>query len=176
MYGPAARRPSFLGPADDRKIGLLGLLVAEGTALPELARRMLAGLAGQLRDVADQVATVEGNLWPGMGERCAPIWLVGLRVIMEIRAPASSLADRPQGAIRITDFRKRREDRSYLLPLRRRSCRQYERNIATDRLIAVSIHAHTFDETRSVAELTCLPKSRPSSSTTISWEAGNSSL
>jgi transposase len=41
---------------------LLGLLVAEGTALPELARRMLAVLADQLRDVAARVAAVEGEL------------------------------------------------------------------------------------------------------------------
>ena len=41
---------------------LLGLLVAEGTALPELARRMLAVPADQLRDVAARVAAVEGEL------------------------------------------------------------------------------------------------------------------
>ena len=41
---------------------LLELLVAEGTALPELARRMLAVLADQLRDVAARVAVVEGEL------------------------------------------------------------------------------------------------------------------
>ena len=42
------------------------------------------------------------------------LWLelVGLRAIMEISAPASSLADRPQRAIRVTSVRKRREDRS----------------------------------------------------------------
>ena len=41
---------------------LLGLLVDEGAALPELARRMLAVLADQLRDVAARVAAVEGEL------------------------------------------------------------------------------------------------------------------
>src|SRR5215468_2163192 len=41
---------------------LLELLVAEGAALPELARRMLAVLADQLRDVAARVAVVEGEL------------------------------------------------------------------------------------------------------------------
>jgi len=41
---------------------LLELLVADGTALPELARRMLAVLADQLRDVAARVAVVEGEL------------------------------------------------------------------------------------------------------------------
>jgi transposase len=41
---------------------LLGLLVDEGTALPELARRMLAVLADQLRDVAARVAVVEREL------------------------------------------------------------------------------------------------------------------
>ena len=46
---------------------LLELLVAEGTALPELARRMLAVLADQLRDVAARVAVVEGELMAGIG-------------------------------------------------------------------------------------------------------------
>ena len=41
---------------------LLELLVAKGTALPELGRRMLAVLADQLRDVAALVAVVEGEL------------------------------------------------------------------------------------------------------------------
>jgi transposase len=41
---------------------LLELLVAEETALPGLARRMLAVLADQLRDVAARVAVVEGEL------------------------------------------------------------------------------------------------------------------
>ena len=40
---------------------LLELLVAEGTGLPELARRMLAVLADQLRDVAARVAVMEGG-------------------------------------------------------------------------------------------------------------------
>ena len=35
---------------------------SEGAALPELARRMLAVLADQLRDVATRVAVVEGEL------------------------------------------------------------------------------------------------------------------
>jgi transposase len=41
---------------------LLGLLADKGTALPELARRMLAVLADQLRDVATRVMTVETEL------------------------------------------------------------------------------------------------------------------
>ena len=41
---------------------LLELLVAEGAALPELARRMLAVLADQLRDVAARVVAMEGEL------------------------------------------------------------------------------------------------------------------
>src|SRR5689334_2264188 len=40
---------------------LLGLLVAEGTALPELARRMLAVLVDQLRDVAARVGVLPGR-------------------------------------------------------------------------------------------------------------------
>jgi hypothetical protein len=42
------------------------------------------------------------------------LWLelVGLRAIMEISAPAISLAVRPQRAIRVTSVRKRREDQS----------------------------------------------------------------
>src|SRR5262249_25093663 len=36
----------------------------------------------------------------------------GLLAIMENSAPASSLADRPQRAIRVTRFRRRREDRT----------------------------------------------------------------
>ena len=39
-------------------------------------------------------------------------WGSLLRAIMEISAPAISLADRPQRAIRVTSVRKRREDRS----------------------------------------------------------------
>ena len=41
---------------------LLGLLADKGTALPELARRMLAVLADQLRNVAARVAAVEVEL------------------------------------------------------------------------------------------------------------------
>ena len=41
---------------------LLGLLADGGTTLPELARRMLAVLANQLRDVAAQVMAVEAEL------------------------------------------------------------------------------------------------------------------
>jgi transposase len=41
---------------------LLGLLADKGTALPELARRMLAVLADQLRDVAARVVAVEVEL------------------------------------------------------------------------------------------------------------------
>jgi transposase len=41
---------------------LLGLLADEGTALSELARRMLAVLANQLRDVAARVVAVEAEL------------------------------------------------------------------------------------------------------------------
>jgi len=41
---------------------LLGLLADRGTTLPELARRMLAVLAHQLRDVAAQVMAVEAEL------------------------------------------------------------------------------------------------------------------
>src|ERR1051325_8012020 len=41
---------------------LLGLLVEAGTALPALARRMLAVLADQLRDVSARVAAVEREL------------------------------------------------------------------------------------------------------------------
>jgi len=37
---------------------------------------------------------------------------VVLRAIMDISAPAISLADRPQRAIRVTSVRMRREDRS----------------------------------------------------------------
>src|SRR5436190_3312167 len=39
-------------------------------------------------------------------------WSVVLRAIMDISAPAISLADRPQRAIRVTSVRMRREDRS----------------------------------------------------------------
>jgi transposase len=172
---------------------LLELLVAEGAALPELARRMLAVLADQLRDAAGRVAVVERELmaWhranevsrrlatiPGVGpitasaivatvgeatqfksgrqfaawlglvpqqrssggkERLGRIskrgdgyirrlmihgaravvgwhpasgWGLLLRAIMEISAPAISLADRPQRAIRVASVRERREDRS----------------------------------------------------------------
>lgn len=35
-----------------------------------------------------------------------------LRATMDISAPAISLTDRPQGAIRVTSYRKRREDRT----------------------------------------------------------------
>jgi transposase len=41
---------------------LLGLLADKGTTLPELARRMLAVLADQLRDVAARVMVVEAEL------------------------------------------------------------------------------------------------------------------
>ena len=39
-------------------------------------------------------------------------WSVALRAIMDISAPASSLADRPQWAMWVTSVRKRREDRT----------------------------------------------------------------
>jgi hypothetical protein len=39
-------------------------------------------------------------------------WSIVLRAIMDISAPAISLADRPQRAIWVTSIRKRREDRS----------------------------------------------------------------
>lgn len=39
-------------------------------------------------------------------------WSVVLRAIMDISARAISLADRPQRAIWVTSFRRRREDRS----------------------------------------------------------------
>ena len=42
-------------------------------------------------------------------------WSVVLRAIMDISAPAISLADRPQRAIRVTSSRKRREDRTSIL-------------------------------------------------------------
>ena len=39
-------------------------------------------------------------------------WSVVLRAIMDISAPAISLADRPQAGIRVTSVRVRREDRT----------------------------------------------------------------
>jgi hypothetical protein len=39
-------------------------------------------------------------------------WSIVLRAIMDISAPAISLADRPQRAIWVTSIRKRREDRT----------------------------------------------------------------
>jgi hypothetical protein len=39
-------------------------------------------------------------------------WSVSLLAIMDISAPAISLAERPQRAIRVTSVRTRREDRT----------------------------------------------------------------
>jgi hypothetical protein len=39
-------------------------------------------------------------------------WSILLRAIMDISAPAASLADRPQWAIWVTSVRMRREDRT----------------------------------------------------------------
>jgi hypothetical protein len=40
---------------------------------------------------------------------------LGLRAVMDISAQASSLAERPQRAIRVTSVRVRREDRTSIL-------------------------------------------------------------
>ena len=55
-------------------------------------------------DVADVRSCINvSGLW---------LELIALRAIMEISAPAVSLADRPQRAKRVTSARMRREDRS----------------------------------------------------------------
>ena len=46
------------------------------------------------------------SMYPAFG------WSVALRAIMDISAPAISLAERPRGAIWVTSVRKRREDRT----------------------------------------------------------------
>jgi len=42
-------------------------------------------------------------------------WSILLRAVMDISAQASSLAERPQRAIRVTSVRVRREDRTSIL-------------------------------------------------------------
>jgi len=56
-------------------------------------------------------------LWAGGERSCinvSGLWLelVTLRAIMDISAPAISLADRPQRAKRVTSIRMRRENRT----------------------------------------------------------------